>query len=189
MQLTRTTTLGLVLATILAACAGTGPGRPVSDEGTLSHVLLDGKYPAYTVVMGVPINATPDQWAKVRQTKGSSSKVELVEWKTFLPEAETRLTAMIVKDEYGMSSRLGDFIFVVQNYPGAPFGLTWNGGMAFTFRDYEHTKKLYAQYKADPGSWRSRGGRSKREDPVHPDNHLPFFLVPRAEQGKPAASP
>ena len=172
-------------AVVLAACAATS-GRPLTDEGTISHITLDGTEPAYTVVMGVPVDATADQWAKVRRMT-ASNKVELMEWKAFFPEAEKRLAERIVKDEYGMKARLGDFLYAVQNYPGAPFGLTWNGGMAFTYNDYQHTKKLYAAYKADPGDWRARGGLSQRGDPVHPDNHLPFFLVPREEQ--PGASP
>jgi|GEM_PF-1972854 len=172
--------LGALIA--LAGCAGTTSGRPATDEGTISHIMIDRQVPAYTVVMGVPVDATPAQWSQVRRMKAKSSKVELIEWKAFFPEAEKRLAQYIIKDEYGMKGRLGDFLYAVQNYPGAPFGLTWNGGMAFTQLDYRHTEAMYAEYMSNPSGWRARGGRGARADPVNPDGHLPFFLVPREEQ-------
>jgi len=175
-------------ALILFGCAGTTPGRPIADEGSLGHILIDKMHPAYTVVTGVPIAATSLQMSKCRQA-ASDKDVELLEWKAFMPEAEKRLRACIVKDEYSMKSRLGDFLYAVQNYPGTPFGLTWNGGMAFTYRDYQHAKGMYEIYRSSPGTWRKRGGRDARSDPVNPDGHLPFFLVPRKEQEKLAASP
>ena len=150
--------------------------------------MLDRTEPAYTVVMGVPVAATTSQWSQLRQMTSKSYKVELIEWKVFFPEAEKRLAACIVKDEYGMKGRIGQFMYAVQNYPGMQFGLTWNGGMAVTGLDYQHTKALYAEYTANPGSWSARGGRGWRADRVNPDGHLPFFLVPRAEHERTVGS-
>ncbi|MBL8488393.1 MAG: hypothetical protein JNK22_15020 [Rhodocyclaceae bacterium] len=57
---------------------------------------------------------------------------------------------------------------LVRKYPGTPFGVTWNGGMAFTRNDCAAAKKAF-------DAFRTAGEFVKpppERDPVAPANHL-----------------
>jgi len=78
----------------------------------------------------------------------------------------------IAKDDYPGSGVVSGIVALLDKYPGGPIGLTWNGGVAITYNDYQHAKKTYQKYLADPSEYERTRTHDPRLDPVNPRGHL-----------------
>lgn len=148
----------------------------VPDVGTLGHVMIDGRDPAYVLVTGIADGATAFETARLQETAASDEAIELLAWETFKPNAQARLAERIAKDEYGMVPRLGGgFLLGVQNHVGTPIGLTWNGGIARTAAEFQHARETYAAFQADPDAYAARPRPEHEVVSIDPDFHLPML--------------
>ena len=133
------------------------------------HVLVDAENPAYTVFLALPEELPKldlmDMQLEAMQRKG----VEVVAWKAFTENLDKQVCARIVRNEYPEVNVAEDIVELLVAYPQTPVGLTWNGGIAITYGDYEHALETYRRHLADPGA-RMRPERIEA-DPVHPMNH------------------
>jgi hypothetical protein len=133
----------------------------------LSDVLIMQTEPAYTVFLGVSAE-TP---AGVLQEAHKEGR-ELVPWKQFVQRAAQYLAARLLKNEYPDIQVAQGLIELLATNPGMPFGLTWNGGLAYTFSDYHYAQKTYRRYRENPEGYERIRVKDQQGDPVHPMNHL-----------------
>lgn len=97
-------------------------------------------------------------------------KVHLLPWKEAsrrLPEELKRTIRRVDYPDYPLEKALLRFL---EANPGAPLGVTWNGGTALTRMDYSRARKGYEASLRDP----KMGGKppAKAGDPNHPEHHL-----------------
>lgn len=105
--------------------------------------------------------------------KAAPDGVELVDWRAFAGSRDKYLAAQIRENAYPDSRTVEGIVALIRTYPGTPFGLTWNGGIAFTYNDYQYAKHIYRQYQDDPEGYRKQqAGMDPRGDPINPGNHL-----------------
>lgn len=132
-------------------------------------VLIDETESAYIVYAGIG----KDKIGEIREKLSNApQEVHIVSLETFMQNSEKYIKAHIVKDEYPESRAVEGVVELIRKFPGTPFGITWNGGIAITHNDYQYAKRIYEQYKADPKSYELTRNRDLRVDPIHPKGHL-----------------
>jgi hypothetical protein len=137
------------------------------------RVLIDGTDQAYTVYAAIPGEKVEQVEAKLA---GAPKEVALVEWSQFADAAGQYVGARIVRNDYPQSRTVEGVVALLRKYPGTPVGVTWNGGIAITYNDYQYAKRTYAQYKADPAAYERNRVDDPRRDPVRPEGHLGSLL-------------
>lgn len=161
MRLQRNTTMGdtismagLLLAAAMALPASAGvqavngapdPGLRIGDPSAgvrVTHVCVDtASSPAWVLSYGLTDGSAPCARADLRklslaQYTGAAFRGEMQAWMKHQAYPDMDVLAQIAE-------------FIAQ-MPGAPIGLTWDGGMAITANDYDAAEKRHAQYLADP---------------------------------------
>lgn len=98
----------------------------------------------------------------------------MLTWEQFLESVNEYARSVILRNDYPSVSVVDGVVCLVASKKGsgAPWGLTWNGGIALTFNDYQHVRRTYKSYKANPAGYRPI--RDPKRDPVNPGGHLPF---------------
>ncbi len=154
------------LLIVMLGCASvSSTDAPLSAD---DFVLIDRTEAAYTVYAGIPKGQVEAIKGKIANTP----KVVLVPWDSFIQDESTHVKARIAKDEYPGSRAAEGVVELIRKYPGNPIGLTWNGGMAITYNDYQYAKQTYRQYQTNPAEYNRGRHRYPHADPVNPRGHL-----------------
>ncbi|MFB0934363.1 MAG: hypothetical protein QMB52_01205 [Propionivibrio sp.] len=130
-------------------------------------VLIDHMEKAYTVYAGLPL----DQ-AEAAKSKLEGKPVDMVPFDQFAENRTEIIRNRVVRNDYPEDRTEEGIVALIKKYPGTPFGVTWNGGIAFTRDDYQAAKKTFDSFNA-------LGSFTKPEpekDPVAPMNHLKPLL-------------
>lgn len=130
-------------------------------------VLVDQSDPSYTVYLGLPGERTDDVRAKI-----TNQPAKLVTFTEFSDRRAELISAQVVLNEYPNSRTVDGIVELVKKYPGTPFGITWNGGIAFTRTDYTFAKRQFSVYSKDQDDYRRTRKTDFAADPVYPPNHL-----------------
>jgi hypothetical protein len=136
-------------------------------------VVIDRRgMPAYIVFTGVP--KTIPKYRRDEMTMNLSKlKLTMISKDTFKKDLPSYAQTLILRNDYPKFRVLDGIICLVERVPGGPWGLTWNGGIAFTKRDYFYAKETYRLYREDPAKFPRQA--DPRADPVNPGGHLPAF--------------
>lgn len=140
-----------------------------------SFVIVDQSDPAYTIFTGVSKESSEKELAKIKNDVSEKEKVVLMTWVEFVKVARDLVNSRIIIHEYLEYGVDDGIVCLVGKAPGAPWGQTWNGGIAFTSYDYQHTREIYQLYQEDPGRYEQGAKRDPRADPINPGGHLPAF--------------
>ncbi|MFZ4537388.1 hypothetical protein [Propionivibrio sp.] len=130
-------------------------------------VLIDHMEKAYTVYAGLPLDR-----AEVTKSKLEGKPVDMVPFEQFVESQKKIIGDRVVRNDYQGERTEEGIVALIKKYPGTPFGVTWNGGIAYTRNDYQAAKKAFE-------SFNTSGGFTKPEpekDPVAPMNHLKPLL-------------
>jgi hypothetical protein len=157
-----------VLLTLLSTFVLFLVGTTVACAADGSFVLIDKNEQAYTVFMVIPEDKVQEVEARFKE----GGEVILVTWHDFSDRQDEFIASRIKKDEYTGSRAVEGISALLEKYPGVPFGLTWNGGIAFTYNDYQHAKRTYNLFANDPEEYERNRIRDPRRDPVKPEWHL-----------------
>lgn len=131
-----------------------------------SHVLVDPSERHTTTFIGIPKSMPPTEFDGIQQSLGERPGAYLVAWQAFRQAPDRHVRSFIRRNDYPDTDTVGGLVELLGRYDGTPFGLTWNGGLAVTRKDYQHAARTYQLYR-DPA-----------RDPVHPRNHLDALLRP-----------
>ena len=146
--------------------------QTIPDPVDPALVVVDHSERVYTVLMAVRGDTPDATLEELRSQVARKEKAELVSWDGFLGTRERFLDSRILKDEYPGSKAVEGIVELLRRYPGTPVGVTWNGGVAITFKDYEHAKRLYKAYLEDPEGYARTRSKDPRADPLNPRTHL-----------------
>ena len=174
--------LGLILV-LLVACETTGPqispssetipepGRYI-DSGT-SLVLVDQRERAFVVFTGIPTDTDEALLEEIRSEVSTEENVSMLTWKQFTDKVDSYAQATVIKNDYPDFSVVDGLVCLLGRAPGAPWALTWNGGIALTNNDYQYAREGYRIYKSNPEAYSPIS--DPRADPINPGGHLPAF--------------
>ena len=147
----------------LAAAAAAGPA---------DYVAVIASDVAFTVFTAFPAN----RLAEVSAAYAEKENVEIYQWSDFETKALQLVKSRVLKDEYPDSQVAYGITRLLRQYPGNPFGVTWNGGVAITTNDYQHAARGYETYEKNPSEYERSRPRDLREDPIHPQAHFAPLL-------------
>jgi hypothetical protein len=156
--------------------AGAPPGQGSGDPVDPMLVLVDRSEAAYTVYMAVEEGKPAAELAQLRSRVAQSKDAELVRWADFRTERQKYVDSRIVVDDYPDSNVRKGILELLRRYASTPFGLTWNGGIAVTFNDYQYTKRSYEARRSDPRAPGDRRGDDPSRDPNNPRARLRALL-------------
>ncbi|MEA1989276.1 MAG: hypothetical protein U9N57_08765 [Pseudomonadota bacterium] len=166
---------GCVINTIKPADASTVTQRSgVAIDSASNFVVVDQGEKAFTVFTGIPKNIDKNELERIKQKVAGLDTLMMLSWEQFLESVNEYASSVILINDYP-SVRIVDGIVCLvasRQGTGAPWGLTWNGGIALTRNDYNHARRTYELYKANPDSYKPI--QDPRRDPVNPGGHLPF---------------
>ena len=147
------------------------PGRDL-ESGT-SLVLVDQGELAFIIFTGLPKDTDAAMLDEIRSKIATKEKVSMLTWKQFTANVDSYVKATVVKNDYPNFSVVDGLVCLLSRAPGAPWGITWNGGIASTGNDYRHAREQYEAYKSNPDAYSPIS--DPRADPVNPGGHLPAF--------------
>lgn len=151
-----------------------GPRSDVVIDSTSNFVVVDRAEKAFTVFTGIPKNIDKEELERIKQKVSGRDTLIMLTWEQFLESVNEYARSVVLINDYP-SIRIVDGIVCLvasRQGAGAPWGLTWNGGIALTRNDYNHARRTYELYKSNPASYKPI--RDPRRDPVNPGGHLPF---------------
>lgn len=139
------------------------------------EVFVDARDPAFVVVQGVAADAPPQARAEMAGY-ATLEGVALMSWNAFRQDAQSVFSPHIAKDEYPGSLIVPGMVALVKAYPGRPFAVTWNGGLAVSFQDYQHAVSTYQAYQENAEAYEASRPAEPEADPVDPVRHLTALL-------------
>ena len=165
-----------VLLPLAAYGGGVENASPLEEGGNDSksaYVVVDRREPAFTVFTGVSKEMNEEQVDKIRSDVAKDSSQSILAWSVFKATVGDLARSTMLRNDYPNFRIAAAIVCLVAKEPGAPWGLTWNGGIALTFRDYEHTRATYRRFEDKPAQYRAI--TDPRLDPVNPGGFLPAF--------------
>jgi len=167
--MTRTArTVAAALLTLFACAAAARAADPV-------EVFIDARDPAFVILQGVAEDA-PDLARREMEGYATLNGVSLVPWDAFRANAQALLAPYILRNDYpGQPTILGT-VALVKAYPGRPFAVTWNGGLAVSFQDYQYAVESRRAFLDDAEAYERRRASPPADDPIDPARHLAALL-------------
>ncbi|MDH5369177.1 MAG: hypothetical protein OEW99_04085 [Gammaproteobacteria bacterium] len=164
----------VVHATTPSHASKVSPRSSININTSSQFVAIDQKEPAFTVFTGIPKNIGSDEFKKIKQKVSSRETLIMLTWDKFLDSVDKYAQSVILINDYPDIRIVDGLVCLVASKQGtgAPWGLTWNGGIALTYNDYQHARRTYESYKANPASYIPLNDPGR--DPVNPAGHLPF---------------
>lgn len=150
------------------------PRSDIDIDSASKFVVVSQNEPAFIVFTGIPKDIDNGQFEKIKQQVSSRETLTMLTWEQFLESVNAYAKSVILRNDYPNVRVVDGIVCLVgsKRGTGAPWGLTWNGGIALTFNDYQHARRTYESYKANPAAYKPI--RDPRKDPVNPGGHLPF---------------
>ena len=139
------------------------------------QVFVDARDPAFMVVQGVAEGAA-DQARREMAGYATLEGVSLVAWNTFRQNAQALIAPHIVKNEYAGTSIVPGVVALLKTYPGRSFAVTWNGGLAVAFQDYQHAVSSYRKFSENAQAYEQSRPVEPAADPLNPQKHLAALL-------------
>jgi len=144
-----------------------------SAAGPADYVAVIASEPAYTVFHAFPASKR----AEVEATYATAKDVRIYDWGAFERDAPRLVKARVLRDEYPNAQVSDGILALLRQYPGNPFGVTWNGGVAITANDYDHAEWGYETYRQSPAEYDRLRPLDPREDPIDPRGHFRPLLA------------
>lgn len=145
-----------------------------SIHSSSAYVIVDQSEKGFVVFTGLAHNTPPAKLANFRKKVNARDGVSMVTWSEFVKNLDGYAKATILVDDYPQVDAVDGMLCLMSKKItlGAPWGLTWNGGIAFTYRDYQHTRRNYKKYLKNPAAYQAT--TDPRRDPIYPNHHLRF---------------
>lgn len=150
------------------------PRSSLDIKSASQFVVVDQSEPAFIVFTGIPKNIDKKKLKEISSMVSNQEKLSMLTWEQFLESVNEYAHSVIVRNDYPNTRVVDGLVCLVasERGSGAPWGLTWNGGIALTFNDYQHARRTYELYRTNPASYKPI--RDPRKDPINPGGHLPF---------------
>ena len=148
--------LVLISSVVLLASCESAPSAPLENDRSAKSlasvtdtasqfVAIDQGEPAFIVFTGIPKNISDEELDRIEQQIAGRETLTLLTWEQFLDGVIDYANTVILRDDYPDIETIDGLVCLVASPQGtgAPWGLTWNSGIALTFLDYQHARKTY----------------------------------------------
>lgn len=144
-----------------------------SENSPSKYVLLDSSEPAYCLMYGFSEIEFLLKFKRIPRDRLVQMTLDIEQLKD---DPERYLDSCVIENEYQRFDYRVYMPRLLELNKGTPFGLTWNGGLAFTRKDYWTAQKRYDSYQSDPEDYLKNSTPGSPGDRINPGAHLPFFL-------------
>lgn len=128
-------------------------------------VVVEQRESAFIVFTGLPANLEEEKLEEIRSKVADREKAQILSWEEFVAGAKGLAESVMLRDDYPKMHVVESLACLVGSQPGAPWGLTWNGGLALSRTAYDHSRRTLESYQKNPRRYRPS---DPRRDPVHP---------------------
>lgn len=135
-------------------------------------IIIYHSKPAYTLFVGSPDTLPTHKLKDLKSLAGANKGIEIVEWDKFIRSKNRYVVDSIERNDYPNIPNVKGIVELIRKYPGQQLGLTWNSGLAITYKDFQHAKSRYQKYQKNPSDYDRHRNRAPRGDLVHPMGHL-----------------
>jgi len=164
-----------MLALLVMHVTLTGAPLALAASGDLVDVFIDARQSAYVIYQGVAED-TPAQALEEMAGYATLAGMSLVPWTQFRANPESYIRTGIVKNEYpGQRTAVG-ILAMLKAHPGRPIAITWNGGVATTFFDFQHAVETYEAYLENAADYESKRAQRTEDDPLNPAIQIKSML-------------
>lgn len=170
----KTAVCARVLFLVMIASLG-GMREAVAANGDLVEVFIDARQPAYVVYQGVAED-TPQIARQEMAGYAALDGVSLVAWAEFSANVQDYIATGVVKNEYAGGRTALGLLAMLKAKPGRPVAITWNGGIATTFFDFQHAVEVYEAYLENAVGYENSRRQSVEDDPLDPDVQIKAML-------------
>ena len=162
---------GLVGSSVSTASEN-NPETGIGIQSASQFVVVDQSDPAYIVFTGIPNKTDKKKLEQIRSTVAGQKGLSMLTLEQFLNQIKGFAGSVIIRNDYSDGDVVAGLVCLLASElgAGAPWGLTWNGGVALTYNDYRHARQRYELYRKDPASYKPI--QDPRKDPVNPRGHL-----------------
>lgn len=172
--------MGLSVLTI-SACASSpksaseSVSKSASAAASAYFVVVDQSEKGFVVFTSISSSTNPKKLAKIRKKVDADDSMTMHTWSAFVNNLPGYAKETMLVDDYPQVDVVAGLpCLLSKKYSvGAPWGLSWNGGIALTYRDYQRVRRSYKKYLKDPQSHKAK--KDVRADPIYPNHH--FKLV------------
>lgn len=135
----------------------------------LESIMVERK-PAYIVIAGIP----PGKTGGITSTLKAEQRTQMSfqQWPAFRSGARGLIDTVVLRNDYPEVALHTGLLELLEAYPGAPFGITWNGGIAITALDYSWAEQQLDLFRSDPARYERERPKEPNKDRLHPLNHL-----------------
>jgi hypothetical protein len=146
----------------------------IEIDSASKYVVIDQSEPAFIVFTGIPVDIDNAQLEEIRLKVSNREALTMLPWQQFLENLDEYSQLVILRNDYPNIKTVNGIVCLIASKQGtgAPWGLTWNGGIALSYNDYQHARRTYESFQAAPESYQPI--LDPNRDPVHPRGHLPF---------------
>jgi hypothetical protein len=146
----------------------------INIDSVSKLVVVDQGEPVFTVFTGIPEDIGGERFQDIKLKVAENETLTMLTWQEFLEHVDEYARSVVLRNDYPNIKIVDGIVCLVASKRGvgAPWGLTWNGGIALTFNDYQHARRTYESYKADPAAYKPI--RDQRRDPINPGGFLAF---------------
>lgn len=145
-----------------------------SVQLSAAYVVVDQREKGFVVFTSLAASMTPKKLSEIRQKVAEADDVSLVRWADFEKNVTQYAKATMLVNDYPQINISDGLLCLLgtKRAMGAPWGLSWNGGIALTYRDYQHVRRSYQRYLKNPATHQAE--TDPRADPIYPNHHLTF---------------
>jgi len=147
----------------------------VAASGDLVEVFIDARQPAYVTYQGVT-EGTPQIARQEMAGYAALEGVSLVPWAEFSANVQNYIAPAIVKNEYPNARTALGLLAMLKAKPGRPVAITWNGGIATSFFDFQHAVEVYEHFRENDIGYENSRRQNVDEDPLNPDVQIKAML-------------
>jgi hypothetical protein len=128
-------------------------------------VMIETKEQAFTVFQPA-VGMSLDRLQRLVAEHNAADTVRIVAWADLPAAVQEEAAKVVRRDDFPGQPTIPGILCLLRKAP-APWGITWNGGIALTRNDYDYARRSYASQEPPAA-----------HSPVDPRGHLPAFGCP-----------
>lgn len=158
-----------------------GEGSNVTREGQggplkgVIEIFIDARQPAYVVYQSVAADAPQAARDEMAGYAGLSG-VTLVPWDVFRENVDRYIAAGMRINEYPQQRIALGILAVLKAHPGRPVAITWNGGIATSFFDFQHAVQAFEDFQENPVEYERKRAAGEYGDALNPERQIRAML-------------
>jgi len=167
----------IVLISLMTGSVGVAPAW-AQDGGRanpLIEVFIDARQPAYVIYQGVAADTSPLARQEMSGYSGLDG-VTLVPWSVFRDNVDRYVAAGMRINEYPRQRTALGVLAMLKAKPGRPVAITWNGGIATSFFDFQHAVEVFEEFQENPVEYEKKRAAGAFGDPLNPEVQIKAML-------------